>query len=203
MGVLRHTEPWFRITVALLLVIEALLLATWAGHDLSRPTAPLSPTGQPHTSLARTSPTTTTSAQPGRIAEGRGIVGPLRLGMQLSQVAQQLNEEPVMVQRVQHGTRRFEALLPRAGLKISGRGRAVDTITVTNSGSAVAWKTSTGIGIGSSSRQITRAYTLAQEMCRRGEWVVQRGANTLRFTVSGRVTSMTLSSRTSPDIVWC
>jgi len=137
-----------------------------------------------------------------RVAESGGWVRNLRLGMTRIQVEELLGEQLVSLQEASPGSRRFEVVAPRAGLRISGKHQTVDTIAITNTGDGGRYRTSKGLRLGDRSSSIVRKYTWAHKICGR-EWYVRQGRYTLRFTAQRRITAITLSSRRAPTYVDC
>lgn len=146
-----------------------------------------------------------TSTPDGRrtIAEGTGRVGPVKLGMPLQQVESAVGEKLVTVQEASGSSRRFEAVAPSKGLKVSGQKGRIDTVTVTNTGEGPSYRTRRGVTIGTSVKSLSRKYVWAQKVCDR-EWWVRNGQTTLQMTTgSDSVSAITVTSRPQPPFANC
>lgn len=208
-------DDWFQRALPALVVLQLVAIVVWLGashYAASASATGISPAPAARADAAPQAPAEHRGQQaPAKAAKPQqrfamrdtaGFVGAVRLGMRLPDVERLLREQFVTVQQQDAGSRRFEVLAPKAGLKLHGANNVVDTVTITNTGNGRRYVTGKGARIGDSEHSIARRYAYARLICGR-EWWVDRGRNSLRFSVTKGISSITLTSRSAPAFVPC
>lgn len=193
-------EDWFRRAVPALVLVQVLALASWMMATEYSDTS-TAPRGTTHASIddagARAALPRPKVGNRYAIRDGAGTIGGLKLGMRIEEAEEVLEEKFIVIQQQDLGGRRFELLAPKSGLKLMGVRSRIDTVTITNTGNGRRYVTALGVRVGDSEQSIPRKYAYSYLVCGR-EWWVQRGANTVRFTVNKGVASITLTSIKQP-----